>query len=107
MKIVLIGHGRMGRLIEQTAVAAGDEVAGVFDEDNMAALEKADGTSSALDPSDPSGDASSGTSSGSDSGEDVPTTGEAGNPAPWVLLMVLAGSGAAGTALYVRKRRAQ
>ena len=42
MKIVLIGHGRMGRLIEQTAAAAGDEVAGVFDENNMAALEKAD-----------------------------------------------------------------
>ena len=79
-------------------------------EDAVAALEKAGGASSApdpSDPSDPSGDASSGTSSGSESGEDVPTTGEAGNPAPWVFLMVLAGSGAAGTALYVRKRRAQ
>lgn len=35
MKIILIGHGRMGRLIEQTALAAGDEIVAVVDKDNM------------------------------------------------------------------------
>ena len=38
MKLLLTGHGRMGRLIEQTALAAGDEIAGVFDEENIGAL---------------------------------------------------------------------
>ena len=42
MKIVLIGHGRMGRLIEQTAAAAGDEIAGIFDDNNISQLERAD-----------------------------------------------------------------
>ena len=40
MRIVLIGHGRMGRLIEQTALAAGDEIAAVADIDNIGDLEK-------------------------------------------------------------------
>ena len=38
MKIVLIGYGRMGHLIEQTALANGDEVAGVVDIDNLSEL---------------------------------------------------------------------
>ena len=40
MRIVLVGHGRMGRLIEQTALAAGDEIAAVVDIDNISDLEK-------------------------------------------------------------------
>ena len=40
MRIVLVGHGRMGRLIEQTALAAGDEIAAVVDIDTISALEK-------------------------------------------------------------------
>ena len=39
MRIVLVGHGRMGRLIEQTALAAGDEIAAVADIDNISDLE--------------------------------------------------------------------
>ena len=39
MRIVLVGHGRMGRLIEQTALAAGDEIAAVADIDNTSDLE--------------------------------------------------------------------
>jgi len=39
MKILLIGHGRMGRAIEQTAQAAGDQLAGIIDVGNMADLE--------------------------------------------------------------------
>ena len=40
MRILLVGHGRMGRLIEQTALAAGDEIAAVVDIDNIGDLEK-------------------------------------------------------------------
>ena len=40
MRILLVGHGRMGRLIEQTALAAGDEIAAVVDIDNISDLEK-------------------------------------------------------------------
>ena len=39
MKIVLIGYGRMGHLIEQTALAAGDEIAAVIDINNFSDLE--------------------------------------------------------------------
>ena len=39
MRIVLVGHGRIGRLIEQTALAAGDEIAAVADIDNISDLE--------------------------------------------------------------------
>lgn len=39
MKILLIGHGRMGQLIEQTALAAGDEITGVIDINNFTDLE--------------------------------------------------------------------
>ena len=39
MKILLIGHGRMGRLIEQTALAAGDTLGGVIDIGNLSDLE--------------------------------------------------------------------
>ena len=39
MKILLIGHGRMGRLIEQTALAAGDQMGGVIDIGNLGDLE--------------------------------------------------------------------
>ena len=38
MKILLIGYGRMGKLIEQTAVAAGDSIAAAIDLDNMETL---------------------------------------------------------------------
>ncbi|MDE7244747.1 MAG: 4-hydroxy-tetrahydrodipicolinate reductase [Oscillospiraceae bacterium] len=38
MKIVLIGYGRMGHLIEQTAVAAGDEIAAIIDIGNIGDL---------------------------------------------------------------------
>lgn len=38
MKILLIGHGKMGRLLEQTALANGDEVVAGFDRANLAAL---------------------------------------------------------------------
>lgn len=38
MKILLIGHGRMGRLIEQTALAAGDEIAAVVDSGSLSSL---------------------------------------------------------------------
>ena len=40
MRILLVGHGRMGRLIEQTALTAGDEIAAVVDIDNISDLEK-------------------------------------------------------------------
>ncbi len=39
MKILLIGHGRMGRMIEQTALAAGDSLGGVIDIGNLSDLE--------------------------------------------------------------------
>ena len=39
MKILLIGYGRMGRLIEKTAAAAGDTVAAVVDIDTIGNLE--------------------------------------------------------------------
>ena len=39
MKILLIGHGRMGRMIEQTALAAGDSIGGVIDIGNLSDLE--------------------------------------------------------------------
>ncbi len=39
MKILLIGHGRMGRLMEQTALAAGDQIAGIIDAGNLSDLE--------------------------------------------------------------------
>lgn len=39
MKILLIGYGRMSRTIEQTALAAGDQLAGVIDIGNIADLE--------------------------------------------------------------------
>ncbi len=38
MKILLIGHGRMGRLVEQTALSAGDQIGGVIDVGNLADL---------------------------------------------------------------------
>mgnify|MGYP000044821537 CR=1 FL=1 len=39
MKILLVGYGRMGHLIEQTALAAGDQIAAVVDVNNIADLE--------------------------------------------------------------------
>ncbi|MDE7221437.1 MAG: 4-hydroxy-tetrahydrodipicolinate reductase [Oscillospiraceae bacterium] len=39
MKILLIGHGRMGRLIEQTALANGDSIGGVIDIGNLTDLQ--------------------------------------------------------------------
>jgi len=38
MKIILIGYGRMGHLIEQTALAAGDQVVAALDIDNISDL---------------------------------------------------------------------
>lgn len=39
MKILLIGYGRMGRMIEQTALAHGDSLGGVIDIGNLSDLE--------------------------------------------------------------------
>jgi len=39
VKILLIGHGRMGRMIEQTALAAGDSMGGIIDIGNLSDLE--------------------------------------------------------------------
>lgn len=39
MKILLIGHGRMGRMIEQTALAHGDSLGGIIDIGNLSDLE--------------------------------------------------------------------
>ena len=39
MKILLIGHGRMGRLIEQTALSRGDSMGGVIDIGNLGELQ--------------------------------------------------------------------
>ena len=38
MDILLIGHGRMGQLIEQTALSAGDRIAGAVDINNLCDL---------------------------------------------------------------------
>ena len=39
MKILLIGYGRMGHLIERTALANGDSLGGVIDVGNLADLQ--------------------------------------------------------------------
>ena len=39
MKLLLIGHGRMGRLIEQTALADGDSIGGMISAGNLADLQ--------------------------------------------------------------------
>lgn len=39
MKILLIGHGRMGHLIEQTALSGGDAIGGIIDIGNLGDLE--------------------------------------------------------------------
>lgn len=39
MKILIIGHGRMGRMIERTALAAGDAIGGIIDIGNLSDLE--------------------------------------------------------------------
>lgn len=39
MKILLIGHGRMGQMIERTALASGDSMGGVIDIGNLSDLE--------------------------------------------------------------------
>ena len=39
MKLLLIGHGRMGRLIEQTALAGGDSIGGIISAGNLADLQ--------------------------------------------------------------------
>ena len=38
MKIVLIGRGKMGRLIEETARAGGDEIVAAFGHDDLGKL---------------------------------------------------------------------
>jgi 4-hydroxy-tetrahydrodipicolinate reductase len=38
VKILLIGHGKMGKLIEQTARASGDEIVAAYDSGNLAEL---------------------------------------------------------------------
>ena len=42
MKIILIGYGRMGHLIEQTALSAGDQVVAAIDGGNLSDLETMD-----------------------------------------------------------------
>jgi len=39
VKLLLIGHGRMGQMIERTALAAGDSIGGVIDIGNLSDLE--------------------------------------------------------------------
>ena len=39
MKILIIGHGRMGQMIERTALAAGDSIGGIIDVGNLSDLE--------------------------------------------------------------------
>jgi 4-hydroxy-tetrahydrodipicolinate reductase len=39
MKILLIGHGRMGHLVESTAISQGDSMAGIIDIGNLTDLE--------------------------------------------------------------------
>ena len=39
MKILIIGHGRMGQMIERTALAAGDSIGGIIDIGNLSDLE--------------------------------------------------------------------
>ena len=39
MKLLLIGYGKMGKLIASTAEAAGDEIVGVFHRENLEELE--------------------------------------------------------------------
>ena len=43
MKLLLVGHGRMGRLVEHLASSYGADVAGILDENNI-------DTAGALDP---------------------------------------------------------
>ena len=38
MKILIVGYGRIGKLIEQTALAAGDQIAAAMDLDNIGQL---------------------------------------------------------------------
>lgn len=42
MKILLIGYGRMGKMIEQTAIAAGEQIVGTIDMDNIHTLDTLD-----------------------------------------------------------------
>lgn len=53
MDILLIGHGRMGRLIEETALAAGDRVVGAVDIDNLGDLAALPAAEVAMDFSNP------------------------------------------------------
>ena len=39
MKVLITGYGRMGRLIDETLTAAGDEIAGRIDVDNVSELD--------------------------------------------------------------------
>ena len=39
MKVLITGYGRMGRLIEDTLVKAGDEIAGWIDVENVSELD--------------------------------------------------------------------
>lgn len=53
MDILLIGHGRMGQLIEQTALSAGDRIAGVVDINNLCDLSTLPAADVAMDFSSP------------------------------------------------------
>ena len=39
MKILIVGHGRMGQMIERTALAGGDSIGGIIDIGNLSDLE--------------------------------------------------------------------
>jgi 4-hydroxy-tetrahydrodipicolinate reductase len=43
MKIILVGYGKMGKIIEATAISRGHEISARIDIDNLAELETADG----------------------------------------------------------------
>ena len=53
MDILLIGHGRMGQLIEQTALSAGDRIAGAVDINNLCDLSTLPAADVAMDFSSP------------------------------------------------------
>ncbi len=53
MKLILIGHGKMGRLLEQGAAAQGGEVLAALDRDNLGQLSSLPAADMALDFSRP------------------------------------------------------
>ena len=53
MRIILIGHGKMGRMVEETALAASDEIVAAFDAGNLKELVKQERADVVMDFSRP------------------------------------------------------